>query len=166
MVFAVSPFRVRKGNLKYSGMLDIHSERVATSSGLLAETFQTVSTEIQLRVEIGEAWPSVRTVLPWRPDVFNAEASRHYGAFGRLQRLVWTVAQEPTILTSKLHGIFMDIFLETYDHTHGMKWDTVHIIWRLLIEPIILLKSNHYIKCFCQQKCCQYKILTHMTWCY
>jgi hypothetical protein len=60
----------------------------------------------------------------------------------------------------KLHGIFMDIFLETCDHTHGMKWDTVHITWRLWIEQIILLKSNHYKKCFCQPECCQYKILT------
>jgi hypothetical protein len=70
------------------------------------------------------------------------------------------VAQEPAVLTRKLHGIFMDIFVETCDHTHGMKWDTVHITWRLWIEPIILLKSNHYIKCFCQPECCQYKILT------
>jgi len=32
-----------------------------------------------------------------------------------------TVAQEPTILTWKWNGIFMDIFLETCDDTHGMK---------------------------------------------
>jgi hypothetical protein len=32
-----------------------------------------------------------------------------------------TVEQEPPVLTWKLHGIFMDIFLETCDHTHGMK---------------------------------------------
>jgi len=55
----------------------------------------------------------------------------------------------------------MEIFLETCDHTHGTKWDTVHIIWRLWIEPIILLKSNRDIKCFCQPECCQYKILTN-----
>jgi hypothetical protein len=61
----------------------------------------------------------------------------------------------------EINGIFLDIFLETCDHTHGMKWDTVHIIWRLWIEPIILLKSNRYIKCFCQPECCQYKILTN-----
>jgi len=53
----------------------------------------------------------------------------------------------------------MDIFLETYDHTHGMKWDTVHITWRLWVEPINLLKSNRYIKYFCQPECCQYKII-------
>jgi hypothetical protein len=46
------------------------------------------------------------------------------------------------VRTWKLHGIFMDIFLETCDHTHGMKWDTVHITWRLWIEPIILLKAT------------------------
>jgi len=46
---------------------------------------------------------SVRTV-------FNAEASRHCGVSGRLQRPVRTVAQESTVLTWKLHGIFMDIF--------------------------------------------------------
>jgi hypothetical protein len=84
----------------------------------------------------------------------------HWGVSGRLKRSVRTVAQEPAVLTWKLHGIFMDIFLETCDHTHGMKWDTVHITWRLWIEPIILLKSNCYIKCFCQLECCQYKILT------
>jgi len=132
------------------------SRLVVTSSGRLVETSQTVSTaEIQLCVEIREAWPSVRTVLLWRPDIFNAEASRHCGAS------VWTVAQEPAVLTWKLHGIFMDIFLDTCDHTHGMKWDTVHITWRLWVEPIILLKSNRYIKCFCQPECCQYKILTN-----
>jgi hypothetical protein len=117
--------------------------------------------EIQLHVEIGEAWPSVRTVLPWRPDVFDAEASRHYRAFRCLQRLVRMVAQESAVLTWKLYGIFIDIFLETCDHTHDMKWDTVLITWRLCIEPINLLKSNRYIKCFCQPKCCQYKKLTH-----
>jgi len=133
-----------------------------TASGRLAKTFQTVSTtEIQLSVEIGKAWPSVQTVLLWCPDVFNAEASRHCKATGRLQRSIWTVAQEPVVLTWKLHRIFMDIFLETCNHTHGMKWDTVHITWRLWIESIILLKSNHYIKCFCQPECCQYKILTN-----
>jgi hypothetical protein len=68
------------------------SERVATSSRRLAETSQTVSTEIQLRVEIGEACSDVRTF-------FNAEASRHCGASGCLQRPVRTVAQEPAILT-------------------------------------------------------------------
>jgi hypothetical protein len=36
---------------------------------------------------------------------------RHCGASGRLQRLVQTAAQEPTVLTWKLHGIFVDIFL-------------------------------------------------------
>jgi hypothetical protein len=85
---------------------------------------------------------------------------RHCGASRRLKRPFWTVAQEPAILAWKLHGIFIGIFLETCDHTHGMKWDTVHITWRLWIEPIILLKSNHYIKCFCQPECYQYKILT------
>jgi hypothetical protein len=89
------------------------------------------------------------------------QSARHCGAFGRLQRLVRTVAQELTVLTWKLHGIFMDIFSETCDHTHGMKWDTVHITWRLWIEPIILLKSSRYKKCFCQPECCQYKILTN-----
>jgi hypothetical protein len=103
----------------------------------------------------------VRTVLLWRPDVFNAEASRCCGASRRLQRLVQTVAHEHAVLILKLYGIFMDIFLETCDHTHGMKWDTVHITWRLWIEPIILLKSNHYIKRFCQPECYQYKILTN-----
>jgi hypothetical protein len=108
------------------------SGRVATSSRRLAETSQTVpTTEIQLRVELGEAWPSFKTMLLWRPDVFNTEGSRHCGASGRLPRPVQTVAQEPVVLTWKLHGIFMDIFLETCDHTHGMKWDTVHVTWRL-----------------------------------
>jgi hypothetical protein len=116
-------------------------------------------TEIQLCVEIGEAWPSVWTVLLWRPNVFNVKASRHCRASGRLQRPVWTIAQEPIVLTWKLHGIFMDIFLETCDQTHGMKWDTVQITWRLWIELIILLKSNHYIKYFCQPECWPYKIL-------
>jgi hypothetical protein len=101
-------------------------------------------------------------VLLWRPDVFNAEASRHCGASERLLRPIRTVAQEPVVLTWKLHGIFMDIFLETCGHTHGMKWDTVHITWRLWIEPIIHLKSNRYIKCFCQPECCQHKILTQL----
>jgi hypothetical protein len=86
------------------------SRHVAMSSGRLAETFQIVSTEIQLRVEIGEAWPSVQTVLLWRPDVSKAEASIHWGASGCLQRPVQTVAQEPAVLTWKLHGIFIDIF--------------------------------------------------------
>jgi hypothetical protein len=85
---------------------------------------------------------------------------RHCRASRRLQRLIRTVTQESVVLTWKLHGIFIEIFLETCDHTHGMKWDTVHITWRLWIEPIILLKSNRYIKCFCQPECCQYKILT------
>jgi hypothetical protein len=118
-----------------------------------------LTAEIQLRVEIGEAWPSVRTVLLWRPNVFNAKASRHCGASGLLQRPVWTVAQESTVLTWKLRGIFMDIFLETCDHTQGMKRDTVHITWRLWIEPILLLKSNRYIKCFCHPEWSQHKIL-------
>jgi hypothetical protein len=56
-----------------------------------------------------------------------------------------------------LHGHL----LETCDHTHGMKWDTVHITWRHWIEPIILLKSNRYIKCFCHPECIQHKILTN-----
>jgi hypothetical protein len=58
------------------------------------------------------------------PDVrtfFNTEDSRLCGASGRLQWPVWMVAQELVVLTWKLHGIFMDIFLETCDHTHGMK---------------------------------------------
>jgi hypothetical protein len=49
-------------------------------------------------------------VLLLRPDVFNAEASRHCGASGRLQSPVQTVAQGLVVLTWKLHGIFMDIF--------------------------------------------------------
>jgi len=58
--------------------------RVATSSGRLAKTPQTVSiAEIQLRVEIGEAWPRVRTVLLWHLDIFNAETSRHCRVSGR-----------------------------------------------------------------------------------
>jgi hypothetical protein len=85
-VFAITPFlfRTEVRNILKSWTA---SGRVATSSGCLAETSQTVSTvEIQLRIEIGEAWPSIRTVLLWRPDVFNAEASRHYGASGRLSK--------------------------------------------------------------------------------
>jgi hypothetical protein len=99
------------------------------------------------------------------PDVrtfFNTEASRHCGPLGHLQRHVQTVAQEPTVLTWKFHGIFIDIFLKTCDYTQGMKWDTVHITWRLWIEHIIQLKSNRYIKYFCQPECCQYKILTRV----
>jgi hypothetical protein len=115
---------------------------------------------------IGEAWPSIRTVLLWHLDVFSAKSSRHCGAFGRLQRPIRTVVQEPAVLTWKFHEIFMDIFLETCDHTHGIKWDTVHITRRLWIEPIILLKSNRYIKCFCQPECCQYKILTRCIFAY
>jgi hypothetical protein len=56
-----------------------------------------------------------------------AEDSKHCGASGRLQRPVRTVAQELAVLTWKLHGILMDIFLQTCDHTHGMKLDTIHI---------------------------------------
>jgi hypothetical protein len=85
------------------------------SVGTVAVSRSMSKHEIRLRVEIGEAWPSVWTVLPWRPDVFDAEASRHCRASGRLQRPVRTIAQEPAILTWKLHGIFMDIFLETCD---------------------------------------------------
>jgi hypothetical protein len=98
---------------------------------------------------IGEAWPSVWTVLLWCLDVFNAEASRHFGESGRLQRPVWTVAQEMAVLTWKLHEIFMDTFLETCGHTHGMKWDTVHITWRLWIDLIILFKSVSILASFC-----------------
>jgi hypothetical protein len=114
-------------------------------------------------------WRGVRTVLFWHPDRvalmsgrLQCLSVRHCGASERLQRLVRTVVQEP-ILTWKLHEIFIDLFLETCDHTRGMKWETVHITWRLWIEPIILLKRNHYIKCFCQLECCQYKILTTTT---
>jgi hypothetical protein len=32
---------------------------------------------------------------------------------------------------------------------------------QLQIEPIFLLESNLYIKCFCQPEYCQYKILTN-----
>jgi len=102
----------------------------------------------------GWCFPDVRTF-------FNTEDSRLCGASRHLQWPVRMVAQEPAVLTWKLHGIFIDIFLETCDHTHGMKWDTVHFTWRLWIEPIILLKRNYYIKCFCQPECYQYKILTN-----
>jgi hypothetical protein len=77
--------------------------------------------EIQLQVEIEEAWPSVWTMLPFCPDVFNAEGSRHCGASGRLQRPIRTVEQELAVLTWKLHGIFMDIFLETCEIWHEMR---------------------------------------------
>jgi hypothetical protein len=117
------------------------------------------TSKIQLHVEYR---------LTWRPDGVALMSGRlqclfvrHCGASRRLQRVVLTVAQEPVILTWKFHGIFMDLFLKTCDHTHDMKWDTVHITWILWIEPIILLKSNRYIKCFCQLECCQYKILTN-----
>jgi len=68
------------------------SGSVATSSRRLVESSQIVSTaEIQLCVEIGEAWPSVRTVLLWHTDVFNAKAYRHCGESRRLHRnqLFW-----------------------------------------------------------------------------
>jgi hypothetical protein len=48
--------------------------------------------EIQLRVEIGEAWPSVRMVLPFSLNVFNTKVSRQCRASGRLQRPVRTTA--------------------------------------------------------------------------
>jgi hypothetical protein len=83
----------------------------------------------------------------------------NWGAFRRLQRPVWTVEQEPVVFVLDFARTLHGHLLETCDHTHGMKWDTVHITWRLWIEPIILLKSNRYTKCFCQPECCQYKIL-------
>jgi len=104
-------------------------------------------------------WPRVWTMLLWLPDVFIVICWTLRGVRTPSKACVGWL-QELAVLTWKLHGIFMDIFLETCDHIQGMKWDTVHITWRLWIEPTILLKSNRYIKCFCQPKCCQYKIQT------
>jgi len=138
----------------------VASEHVATLFGHLVETSQIVSTEFQLRVKLEVAWPSVRTVLLGHPDSCNAKAYRHWGASGRLQRPFRTVAQELAVLI----GNCMEsswTSSRTLWPTDGMKWDIAYITWRIWIEPIILLKSNRYIKCFCQLECCQYKILTH-----
>jgi hypothetical protein len=147
MVFAITPFLHSNGTLEYSEMMD----SVRTCCHIVRTTCKDFPDSVdfwnptQCRIMIDLAsrrcCPNVRTF-------FKAEASRHYGASGHLQTPVRTVAQEPTVLTWKLHGIFMDIFLETCDHTHGMKWDTVHITWRLWIKPIILFKKQPLHKVF------------------
>jgi hypothetical protein len=172
MVFSITLLSVRTESLKYSEKLD----SVRTSSGRLAETSQTMSTtEIQLCVEIGEAWPSVRTMLLWCPDIFNAEASRHCGVSGRLKmaRLDGCTGTGFSVFSvlefaRNLHGHL----LETCDQSHVLKWtlsiymktlkrtDHPPYAWRIWKEPIILLICNHYIKCFCHPKCSQHKILT------
>jgi len=152
-VFVVSPFRPRKGNSKYSGMLDI------------------VRTSCKNFINSIDCWNptpcrNLRS-LTYRPDDV-ALTSR------RLQRWsFWTLRGVRTPSKARPDGCtgtdYSDLkiiwnlhghLLRTCNHTHGMKLDTVHITWRHWIEPIILLKSNRYIKCFCQPKCCQYKILT------
>jgi hypothetical protein len=83
------------GTLEYSEILDI-IRTVATSSGRLAETSQTMSTsEIQLLVEY---------CLTWRPEGVALTSGhlqclsvRHCGASGRFQGPVQTVAQEPAV---------------------------------------------------------------------
>jgi hypothetical protein len=102
----------------------------------------------------------IRTVLLCHPDIFKANC-------WTLRGVRMTSKSRPDGCTGtgcsdlelawNLHGHL----LETCDHTHGMKWDTVHITWRLWIELIILLKNNHYIKCFCHPECSQHKILTN-----
>jgi len=132
----------------------VASRYVTTSFGRLAETSQIVSTEIQLHVKLGVAWPRVQTATKLklldtegRPDAFKGLSRQLHR-----NRLFW-------------HGNCMESSWTSSRNLWPVTWleiKTVHITWKLWKEPTILLKRNRYIKFFCQPEGCQHKILTHV----
>jgi len=122
-------------------------------SGRLAEPSQIVSSEIQLCVELEVAWPRVRTAATLKlldiegcPDTFK-------GPSGQLHRnqLFW--------LDNCMESSWASSRNLLLDRRHEMRHCPYYLKTQKKTE--ILLKSNRYIKCFCQPECCQYKILTN-----
>jgi hypothetical protein len=150
-VFAITHFCVRTEHwniLKYWTA----SGCVATSSGQPVVTSQTVLTaEIQLCVEIGEAWPSVRKCCL---DVQTSSTVKLLDTTGRPDGCTGT-GWFGLKFARTLHGHL----LEACDQSHALIWTLSEYMKILNWELTILLKSNRYIKCFCQPECCQYKIL-------
>jgi hypothetical protein len=105
-------------------------------------------------------WPSVRTVLLWRPDVFII-----------LCKILWGVRTPSKALPDSCTGtgcFVLDFartlhghLLEACDQLLSLIWTLFEYMNILDWKPTILLIWNHYIKCFCYPEYSQHKILTN-----
>jgi hypothetical protein len=105
-------------------------------------------------------WPSVRTVLLWRPNIFIVICKTLRGACTPSKACsngcTWTGCFDLEIAWN-LHGpLLRNLWPNTW---HEMRHCPYYLKTSNRTDNPV--KSNRYIKCFCQPGCCEYKILTN-----